>query len=438
MNAPPLPGIFSRGLALLQAGRHEEALVAMRDALRTSDVLPELRAGLEFSTEICERRMRRATDTEANSLVVGIVAPAERSKGLFRDAETIVWALQGAEGLRTSVLLVSNNLYRHDHVGSAATYEVMGAAGGAASRTTAASWLEQIDVLIVLEALNPSLLALAQSSSRLRQILFMPNLEWAVIDPEQDDTRSWERYLQSASTRVVTIARSPSIQRRLAPLQIPTVLLNWSIPDPVVDARREPWHSGREVRMLFNGGNLGFQDRRGLDILLDAIGRLGDLPGPAQLVIKCNKAREELATLQAPPGLRIEIDTRFVKDREDVLAYYDRADLVLYPSRFEGLGLSLLEALHRGCYVLATDGEPMTDLLPAAWLRIPAQRRGLVKLAPRFEPDPRAMADAMRQLLLDPEQLLTDTAADYRERQARFRRELASLVRLLARADAKS
>jgi glycosyltransferase involved in cell wall biosynthesis len=432
-----MDGVFAHALRLISEGRHEAALLMLRTARDGGRVAPELLPSLDFNIALCERHLlRSAPQAAGRTLSVGIVAPADRSKGLFRDAETIAWALAEAADLRCSALMVSDNLYRHDY-GHPATreYEVIDPAAPhlPGPRLSPARWLDGVDVLILLEALNPSLLALAQGVPRVRQVLFMPNLEWAVLDHRLEDTRPWEDALRQAATQVLTIARSPSIERRLQPLGVPTVLLPWSIPDPVVRPQRPPPDSGRPLNLLFNGGNLGFRDRRGLDIVVDALQRLGEPPRPVKMVIKCNKPRDELAALASRPGLEIEVDTRFVPDRDELLAYYDRADLVLYPSRFEGLGLSLLEALHRGCYVLATDGDPMSDLLPPGCLRIAAQRHGLIKLAPVFEPDPQSLAELIRQLLLEPAALVLDIADDCRERQRRFRRELAALVRLVAR-----
>ena len=49
--------------------------------------------------------------------------------------------------------------------------------------------------------------------------------------------------------------------------------------------------------------------------------------------------------------------------RADLSAALRDADAVLYPSRWEGLGLSLLEALHAGVPALVTDGWPMNEVM---------------------------------------------------------------------------
>lgn len=50
--------------------------------------------------------------------------------------------------------------------------------------------------------------------------------------------------------------------------------------------------------------------------------------------------------------------------REELADLLGEADAVLYPSRWEGFGLSMMEALHAGVPVLATDGWPINEARP--------------------------------------------------------------------------
>lgn len=52
-----------------------------------------------------------------------------------------------------------------------------------------------------------------------------------------------------------------------------------------------------------------------------------------------------------------------VHTREELRELLSEADAMLYPSRWEGFGLTLMEALHAGLPVLATDGWPMNELV---------------------------------------------------------------------------
>jgi glycosyltransferase involved in cell wall biosynthesis len=76
----------------------------------------------------------------------------------------------------------------------------------------------------------------------------------------------------------------------------------------------------------------------------------------------------------------------------DVVPWYQAADLVVLPSRWEGMALAPLEALACGRPVVVTDVDGARESLPAA-LAAPC-------LAP--PEDPAALAAAVIRLLLDP------------------------------------
>jgi glycosyltransferase involved in cell wall biosynthesis len=361
---------------------------------------------------------------------VGIVAPKDRTKGLFRDVETIVWSLRSAHEITTTILSVDGNLYAEKYNGdSNKEYQVF--EEKSIYNKTFHSWASEIDIIIIIEALNPNLIDELNYYENIRQIVYIPNLEWAVVDPRGEDTRPWEALCKSIGSRLLTIARSKSIYRKLSSLSIPVVFVDWSIPDEII-ARDYGKSSKSCITVLFNGGNLGFRERRGLDVIIKAFELIGVPPVPLELIIKCNKDNSGFKSLGARKNLSLIVDARFIPDREELLSYYDRADVVLYPSRFEGLGLSLLEAIHRGCYVLATDGEPMSDLIPDGWLRIRAQRMGLIKLAPLYEPDPQSLVECIRKLIAYPELLKCDLSMIYVERQKKFQRDMIALMRMIA------
>jgi glycosyltransferase involved in cell wall biosynthesis len=81
--------------------------------------------------------------------------------------------------------------------------------------------------------------------------------------------------------------------------------------------------------------------------------------------------------------------TGAVPNRE-VPKYYAAADVYMMPSRMEGFGRTLLEAMAAGCPIVATDVGGVKDVLT------PEQRRFLVA-----RDDPRAMGVALGRLLAD-------------------------------------
>lgn len=59
-------------------------------------------------------------------------------------------------------------------------------------------------------------------------------------------------------------------------------------------------------------------------------------------------------------------------DSKTLRAFYSRAELLLFPSREEGFGLPILEAMACGCRVLTTNKAPMTEIGGTAAYYIPA------------------------------------------------------------------
>lgn len=107
---------------------------------------------------------------------------------------------------------------------------------------------------------------------------------------------------------------------------------------------------------------------------------------------------------------------------------YADADVLLMPSRWEGLGLPLLEAMASGCLVLATNAPPMSDFLHAAYkyeaqqMLLPVERTSQVTTCQpwtAYHCSPKGMAEAMRRVRsFHPEKVrrLSQAGRDYVER----------------------
>ena len=111
----------------------------------------------------------------------------------------------------------------------------------------------------------------------------------------------------------------------------------------------------------------------------------GYLPGPSYVVAGDGPLHEELVDLAAASGGRV----RFVGLVDDVAALVGLASCVVSTSSWEGLPLTLLEALSLGVPVVATAVDGVTDVVPptAAMLVAPA--------------DPAAVAGAISLILSD-------------------------------------
>lgn len=112
----------------------------------------------------------------------------------------------------------------------------------------------------------------------------------------------------------------------------------------------------------------------------DCIGRLDQAPMYAQSVAEA--IREH--------GLEDRLRLCGAVDDAALAEAYHRADLFVLPSRYEGYGMVITEAVARGLPVVTTDGGALADTLPAgAGLQVPAG-------------DAAALSAALARLLDDP------------------------------------
>jgi len=142
-----------------------------------------------------------------------------------------------------------------------------------------------------------------------------------------------------------------------------------------------PWPGG-EPRALFLGRLV---PQKGLDVLLRALQHVPEL----QLDIAGTGPDEaRLQELAAPLGHRV----RFLGWQADVAALLADHHFLVVPSRWEGFGLTVVEALASGRPVVASE----VDMLPAL-----VGRAGVL-VRPE---DPAALASALRGLCAAPDRL---------------------------------
>ena len=307
---------------------------------------------------------------------VGILSIANPQKGLWRDTECMLSALPSASvfGVRA---YADQRATRSPHPAAVP------------AKTLLKDWLGTIDVMIVGEVLVPQTLQAALDAGV--RVVYIPNLDWAKLGASVGAWAAWLR----EHPDVVVIAKSKQVQTCLAEHDIPSTLVPWSIPDDVVRDRPVPPEA---TRFYMNAGLGGWQDRRGVDIAVKAW-RI--------VQAECPDATFTLKTIR--PAKEYKIDLRGINVLEGMLPRraltekYQDVDVLLYPSRWEGFGLSLLEALHAGLPAIATDGWPMNEMVEHEHngLLVHADRGEDVRLAPRWECDVQAMADAMIRIAKD-------------------------------------
>jgi 1,2-diacylglycerol 3-alpha-glucosyltransferase len=116
-----------------------------------------------------------------------------------------------------------------------------------------------------------------------------------------------------------------------------------------------------QLVLVHSAGMGGPSDRKGTDLALHAFTGVN---GSARLLFHTQLPRE-----QWPASWRhaIALDPRIevLEGPIDPVALYQQGDLYLYPSRLEGIGLTLPEALATGLAAITTDAPPMSEFVEA-------------------------------------------------------------------------
>jgi glycosyltransferase involved in cell wall biosynthesis len=130
-------------------------------------------------------------------------------------------------------------------------------------------------------------------------------------------------------------------------------------------------------------GRLTFQ--KGQDVLLDAWSRVKASANDPELVFVGDGPERQALAERAGPGVVL------VGEREDVPDWLAAADLVVFPSRWEGMSLAMLEAMARARCVVATSVDGAHEALgDDAGAIVPVN-------------DPKALADAILERLANPD-----------------------------------
>jgi glycosyltransferase involved in cell wall biosynthesis len=175
---------------------------------------------------------------------------------------------------------------------------------------------------------------------------------------------------------------------------------------PAADTAATPARYGlnRPYAVCIGGGDW----RKNLDVTVQAFARFDrDHPG-RQLGIVCTLQPARIAELQrlaAAAGLPAEavICTGYVPD-EDLVALVRHAEMLVYPSLYEGLGLPVLEAYGCGTPVVGSDTSSVAELVLPALACDPQDPATIAATMGRLATSPTLRAESLafgRRLLAD-------------------------------------
>jgi glycosyltransferase involved in cell wall biosynthesis len=162
-----------------------------------------------------------------------------------------------------------------------------------------------------------------------------------------------------------------------------------SIAEPGTEPAPRAKGTGRPVRLLAVGA---VSPRKGYDVLVRALARMRDLKWRLTIAGSLDRAPQAagtLAALIAAEGLAGRIALAGAVDDATLARLYDRADVFVSPSLFEGYGMVLAEAMARGLPIVASTGGAAAETVPDA---------GAIKVRPG---DAAALAAALADMIAD-------------------------------------
>jgi len=196
-----------------------------------------------------------------------------------------------------------------------------------------------------------------------------------------------EKQALAAMRRIVV--PSPAMARRLADFGVPSAII--AVAEPGVEPARRASGSGHASVSLLCVASL--TPRKGHVALLEALSRCGDLDWyltcagpldsdpPTTEAVRGAIAQRDLADRVELVGSRVG---------SDLDALYDKADVFVLASRYEGYGMVFAEAMARGLPIVASGDGAVRDTVPAiAGIVVPVDDRT-------------ALADALRRMIADP------------------------------------
>jgi 1,2-diacylglycerol 3-alpha-glucosyltransferase len=231
----------------------------------------------------------------------------------------------------------------------------------------------------------------------------------------------------------VTYSMHAAEQERYAGLGIESPRVHWGVHPELLEVEA-PARQGGEIRFMFPGGFMS--KRKPLDPVLEAFRQTGD--ERFRLIVKAQVERKAPKVARAAKrDRRIELITEDLPTDEH-LRLFASADVSLAPSRWEGLGLHLYEALAFGVPTVVNDSPPMNEVIRDGenGVLVRAVPDGEAKSGiPAYTIDPAELAATIERLA-DPElrRRLSEGALESRERWSweRTTDDLRQLLELVA------
>jgi glycosyltransferase involved in cell wall biosynthesis len=259
-------------------------------------------------------------------------------------------------------------------------------------------------VFVCIESLTKALIDYAGESSN-RSLVYIPNLEWIASNYSLKTMKEFPKHEVNILTvlsrldkqNIKVITRSSGFMERMDKIGVSNFQVPWNI-YPTTDSRKLLPLSCEDIKtshipcFLADIGNGGFRNRKGGDIVAATLNQLAQkLESPIKIIIKVfgnetTKLFQSLSSSIQSNLIHMLIIDEFIPE-SDLEKLYVESDVFLYPSRFDGHGLSLVRAINNGLLVIHTDGEPWNSITRGYQrLLIKSKFHTYLDAAPKYEP----------------------------------------------------
>ncbi|MCK5675785.1 MAG: glycosyltransferase family 4 protein [Verrucomicrobia bacterium] len=204
------------------------------------------------------------------------------------------------------------------------------------------------------------------------------------------------QYLFNQPSRYIAIAESMKQLLIDRGVTQPIAVVPNGIHSPPAVSSHIPQSTSHMTLGLF--GRIEFNQKR-QDFMVQTFCRFpGQFAGCRLVIAGDGPDAEKLKQLVAKCSRRDDITLMPWQNDSD--AFYASLDVLILPSRFEGVPLVMLEALARGIPVIGSARDGMRDILPEAWIFEPENAQSLAKTFSRARESWQSEIDALRQKIL--------------------------------------
>lgn len=217
--------------------------------------------------------------------------------------------------------------------------------------------LDGVDVLVAIERPLDIPLFRAAKAKKIRTVLLC-NPEWTVDRGSPSFLELFDLVVARTPHALLYLHAMPSKPRAIrAPA--------------IIDLDEFPFTLREKAeRAVYVHGWGGVKDRKGypeVEAMLRLMSKADALEKAKTLETMATLRLDRWADIDPAFGVTIKSQRKGWQVASKSADLYADADVLLMPSRFEGLGLPLLEAMASGCLVLATHADPMATFLNAAY-----------------------------------------------------------------------